>query len=221
MLIILQNIQIEDIQNIGFWKGAMKYMLAQIDHESKIRENFHNSKIKWNNIIFKIHLPNIENTIPILYGKKMLLNIQCLYKQIMDINIGMKIFYYFKMMRKDFMNNTMWLGSQDMNVAMKILHEMKLQHQGYESHQYLIFYEKKLLWKKMFSIFVHLKEGYLFVLLCFYRWDPLNRGWFRSHFWFLWKTLEEEGCIGLVSWRLDLRCKSSWILNYFFIEILI
>jgi hypothetical protein len=25
----------------------------------------------------------------------------------------------------------------------------------------------------------------------------------------------------LVSWRLDLRCKSSWILNYFFIEILI
>jgi len=34
-LIILQNIQIEDIQNIGFWKDAMKYMLAQIDHESQ------------------------------------------------------------------------------------------------------------------------------------------------------------------------------------------
>jgi len=33
--------------------------------------------------------------IPILYEKKMPLNIQCLYKQIMDINIGMKISYYF------------------------------------------------------------------------------------------------------------------------------
>jgi hypothetical protein len=30
-----------------------------------------------------------------------------------------------------------------MNDAMKILHEMKLQHQGYESHQYLIFYKIK------------------------------------------------------------------------------
>jgi hypothetical protein len=63
----------------------------------------------------------------------------------MDINIGIKIFYDFKMMKKHFMNNTTWLRSQYMNVAMKILHEMKLQHQGYESHQYLIFYEKKLL----------------------------------------------------------------------------
>jgi hypothetical protein len=44
----------------------------------------------------------------------------------MDINIGMKISYYFKMMKKHFMNNTTWLGSQDMNVAMKILHEMEL-----------------------------------------------------------------------------------------------
>ncbi len=82
--------------------------------------------------------------IPTFYEKKMPLNIQCLYKQIMDINIGMKISYYLKMMKKHFMNNTTWLGSQDMNVAMKILHEMKIQHQGYESHQYLIFYKNKI-----------------------------------------------------------------------------
>jgi hypothetical protein len=44
-------------------------------------------------------------------------------------------------------------------------------------------------------------------------------GCFRSCSWYLWKALEEEGCIGLVSWRLDLRCKSSWILNDFFIEV--
>ncbi len=49
------------------------------------------------------------------------------------------------------MNNTTWLRSQDMNVAMKILHEMKLQNQGYESHQYLIFYEKIYFEKKRFQ----------------------------------------------------------------------
>jgi hypothetical protein len=120
-------------------------MLAQIDHESKRIENFPNSKIKWNKIIFKIHPLNIEKMIPILYEKKMPLNIQYLYKQIMDININMKISCYLKMMKNHFMKNTTWLGSQDMNVAMKILHEMKLQHQGYDSHQYLIFYKNKTL----------------------------------------------------------------------------
>jgi hypothetical protein len=69
----------------------------------------------------------------------------------MDINIGMKISYYFKTMKKHFMNNTMWLRSQDMNAAMKILHEMKLQHQGYESHQYLILYKIKKFEKKCFQ----------------------------------------------------------------------
>jgi hypothetical protein len=46
-------------------------------------------------------------------------------------------------------------------------------------------------------------------------------GCFRSHFWSLWKALEEKkkkkGCISLVSWHLDLRCKSSWILNDYLI----
>jgi hypothetical protein len=44
-------------------------------------------------------------------------------------------------------------------------------------------------------------------------------GCFRSCFWSLWKALEEEGCMGLVPWRLDLWCRSSWILNDFFTKI--
>jgi hypothetical protein len=52
-----------------------------------------------------------------------------------------------------------------------------------------------------------MKQGSLFVLFVFMRSTELVC--FRSRSWSLWKALEEEGCIGLVSWRLDLRCKSS------------
>ncbi len=55
-----------------------------------------------------------------------------------------------------------------------------------------------------------------FVLFVSMRFTKL--GCFRSHSWSLWKALKEEGCMGLVSWRLDLLCKSSWILNDFFTE---
>jgi hypothetical protein len=34
----------------------------------------------------------------------------------------------------------------------------------------------------------------------------------------LWKALDEEGCMGLVPWCLDLWCKSSSILNNFLTE---
>jgi hypothetical protein len=37
-------------------------------------------------------------------------------------------------------------------------------------------------------------------------------------FWSLSKALDEEGCMGLVPWRLDLPCKSSGMLNDFFTE---
>jgi hypothetical protein len=37
--------------------------------------------------------------------------------------------------------------------------------------------------------------------------------------WCLWKALNEERCMGLVPWHLDLWCKSSWILNDFFTKI--
>jgi hypothetical protein len=52
-------------------------------------------------------------------------------------------------------------------------------------------------------------EGRLFV--CFVCTDEIHPigGCFRLCSWFLWKALNEEGCIGLVSWCLDLRCKSS------------
>jgi len=37
--------------------------------------------------------------------------------------------------------------------------------------------------------------------------------------WSLWKALlRRKGALALVSWCLDLRCKSSWILNDFFTE---
>jgi hypothetical protein len=60
-----------------------------------------------------------------------------------------------------------------------------------------------------------MKEGSLF---CFVVMRSTELGCFRLCSWCLWKALNEEGCMGLVPWRLDLRCKSSWILNDFFIE---
>jgi hypothetical protein len=65
-------------------------------------------------------------------------------------------------------------------------------------------------------------EGRLFVwfvLFCFVLFVLMRStepGCFRSRSWSLWKALEEEGCMGLVPWGLDLRCKSSWMLNVFF-----
>ncbi len=61
-----------------------------------------------------------------------------------------------------------------------------------------------------------MKEGCLFCFVLFVPMRSTKLGCFRSHSWSLWKALEEEGCMGLVSWRLDLQCKSSWILNDFF-----
>jgi hypothetical protein len=57
-----------------------------------------------------------------------------------------------------------------------------------------------------------MKEGSLF---CFVVMRSTELGCFRSYSWCLWKALNEKGCMGLVPWHLDLRCKSSWILNDF------
>jgi len=51
-----------------------------------------------------------------------------------------------------------------------------------------------------------MKEGSLF---CFVVMRSKVPGCFRSCFWCLWKALNEEGCMGLVPWRLDMQCKSS------------
>jgi hypothetical protein len=72
-------------------------------------------------------------------------------------------------------------------------------------------------WKRVISMiqnYLSMKEGSLFVLFVLMR--SIEPGYFKLHSWSLWKTLEEEGCIGLVSWCLDLQCRSSWILNDFF-----
>jgi len=70
-----------------------------------------------------------------------------------------------------------------------------------QGHKYPIY-----LWRKVVC----------FVLFCFVVMIYTEPGCFRSCSWCLWKALHEEGCMGLVPWRLDLRCKSSWILNEFF-----
>jgi hypothetical protein len=53
-----------------------------------------------------------------------------------------------------------------------------------------------------------MKEGSLFSFVGMRSTEP---GCFRSSYWCLWKALDEEWCMGLVPWRLDLQCKSSWI----------
>jgi len=62
-----------------------------------------------------------------------------------------------------------------------------------------------------------MKEGSLF---CFVVMRSTKLECFRSCSWCLWKALDRrgEGCMGLVPWRLDFWCKSSWILNDFFTE---
>jgi hypothetical protein len=52
-----------------------------------------------------------------------------------------------------------------------------------------------------------------FLLFCFVVMRSTKLGCFRSCSLYLWKALNEEECMGLVPWRLDLQCKSSWILN--------
>jgi hypothetical protein len=59
------------------------------------------------------------------------------------------------------------------------------------------------------------KEGSLF---CFVVMRSTEPGCFRSCSWCIWKALDQERWVGLVPWRLDLRYKSSWILNDFFTE---
>jgi hypothetical protein len=71
-----------------------------------------------------------------------------------------------------------------------------------------------LAWKRHLSM----KQGSLFCFVLFVPMRYTEMGCFRSRSWSLWKALEEEGCISLVSCRLDLGCKSSWILNDFFTE---
>jgi hypothetical protein len=51
-----------------------------------------------------------------------------------------------------------------------------------------------------------MKEGSLF---CFVGMRSTEPGCFRPCSWCLWKALNEDGCLGLLPWHLDLQCKSS------------
>jgi hypothetical protein len=61
-----------------------------------------------------------------------------------------------------------------------------------------------------------MKEGSLF---CIVVMRSIKLRCFILCSWCLLKALDEEGCIGLVLWRLDLWCKSSWTLNDFSLKI--
>jgi hypothetical protein len=52
-----------------------------------------------------------------------------------------------------------------------------------------------------------MKEGSLF---CFVVMRSTKPVYVRLYSWCFWKALDEEGCMGLFLWRLNLRCKSSW-----------
>ncbi len=56
---------------------------------------------------------------------------------------------------------------------------------------------------------IYLSMRMVVCLFCFVPRDPLNWDASDHILQSLWKALEEEGCMGLVSQRLDLRCKSS------------
>jgi hypothetical protein len=90
-----------DIQNINFQKNIMKYMLAQIIFGKKEKN------IPWfqepnpmKSSVLKTHPLNIEkNNFTWIKWTKTLI-VQHLYNQIIKINIDMKDYYYFKMMKR-------------------------------------------------------------------------------------------------------------------------
>jgi hypothetical protein len=67
-------------------------------------------------------------------------------------------------------------------------------------------------WPSTCPFHLSMKEGCLFVLFALMRFTELVC--FRSWSWSLWKALEEQGCIGLVSCIWTLPCRSSWILKW-------
>ncbi len=69
------------------------------------------------------------------------------------------------------------------------------------------------------SFVISIYEGRLFVcFVLFVLIRSTEPGCLKSLSWSLWKALKEEGCIALVSWRLDLQGKSflniEWFLHW-------
>ncbi len=55
-------------------------------------------------------------------------------------------------------------------------------------------------------------------LFCFVVMRSIELGCFRLCSWYLWKSLNKEGCMGLVPWHLELGCKK--FLEYWMISSL-
>ncbi len=64
----------------------------------------------------------------------------------------------------------------------------------------------------MIQLHVHIYIWKKVILFCFVVMRSIESRWFRSCSWCLWKALNKQGCMGLVPWRLDLQCKSSWMI---------
>ncbi len=112
----------------------MKYMLPQINLKKKKKLSMTPQPNLMESNIFKTHPPNIKKTN--FHAKKK----ENHYSTFVQLNNENQYWHEDLLLFEDdedtSTNNTSWLGSQHMDATMKILYETKLQHQGYESHQY-------------------------------------------------------------------------------------
>jgi hypothetical protein len=61
------------------------------------------------------------------------------------------------------MDNTTWLESQHIDATMKVLFGTKLEHQGYDSHQYSIYYGTRRFENKCFQyLHINMKDWILY-----------------------------------------------------------
>jgi hypothetical protein len=77
------------------------------------------------------------------------------------------------------------------------------------------------MWRKYYNTnpwFYNYLSMKVVCLLCFVLMRSTKLGCFRLRSWSVWKALEEEGCIGLISCHFNLLCSCSWTLNDFFTE---
>ncbi len=71
-------------------------------------------------------------------------------------------------------------------------------------------------WQAIQAIYLQ-RKVVCFVLFCSYKIHRI--GVLQMMFLMSLESSQQGGCMGLVPWRLDLRCKSSWILNDFSLKI--
>ncbi len=132
--------------------------------------------------------------------------------------------------------NSSWKFQKNWNVALVLLERswwaqfngIYLVRSGFRMWEILILkgilllkFQKTRFWKEksVENLLTQATLVYLWRKVCFVVRRSTKLGCFKSCSWCVWKALDEEGCIGLVPWLLNLQCKSSWILNDFFIKL--